>query len=111
MTGPIDKFLGREKPSAETSEATISAALGRGYEQKGWTRRGNEGGTQMDTQGGRMKEPEISVERGAQVQLAQNPSPIGLEFPQKRKAPKGSQGTQREYLGPPVVVGMYENVG
>ena len=46
--------------------------------------------------GGRMKEPELSVERGAQVQLAQNPSPIGLGFPQKRKAPKGSQGTQME---------------
>ena len=52
VTGPMDKFLGREKPSAETSGATISAALGKGYEQKGWTRRGNEGGTHMDTQGG-----------------------------------------------------------
>ena len=47
--------------------------------------------------GGRMKEPELSVERGAQVQLAQNPSPIRARISsEERKAAKGSQGTQGE---------------
>ena len=89
MTGPMDKFLGREKPSAETSGATISAALGRDMSKKVGQGEGMKEGHTWTHRGGRMKEPELSVERGGPGSTCPESQPNRARISSEEK------GTQR----------------